>query len=69
MLRLDDKLRVTDILEECKSRLEEGCDKKQVCLEVRSFRCASSVNYRALFFARLKKKGSRVEIGGEGGDR
>ena len=29
VLRLDDKLRVTDILEECKSRVEEGCDKKQ----------------------------------------
>ena len=27
VLRLDDKLRVTDILEECKSRVEEGCDK------------------------------------------
>ena len=29
VLRLGDKLRVTDILEECKSRVEEGCDKKQ----------------------------------------
>ena len=29
VLRLGDKLRVTDILEEYKSRVEEGCDKKQ----------------------------------------
>ena len=29
VLRLDDKLRVTDILEESKSRVEEGCDNKQ----------------------------------------
>ena len=35
---------------------------------MRSFRYASSVDSRALFCARLKKKGCQVEIGGVGGD-
>ena len=72
MLRLDDKLRVTDILEEYKSRVEEGQEAgKRLNLFVLSplFSICKLCELQSSFLcAAEKKKGSRVEFGGEGGD-